>query len=66
MQGLEVLLLIIINNTGSWNEIRARTSMAKMAIAKLTKINKITINSKIPLVHTLIFPNAQYASESWT
>lgn len=59
----------ICNKGGSEREIRRRIGMAKSALAKLTKVwkdHKITKNTKLRLVRTLIFPIATYGAEIWT
>lgn len=60
----------IVTNTGDCETgIRRRIAMARNSTAKLTRIWKdtsITINTKLRLIRTLIFPIATYAAETWT
>ena len=59
----------IYQTGGCQDEIRRRLAMGRSTMAKLQKIwtdRGVTKATKIKLVHTLIFPIATYACESWT
>lgn len=65
-----IYLGALISSDGSCEpEIRRRIQLGKAAMAQLTKIwrtQNITRQTKINLVHTLVFPVFQYAAETWT
>ncbi|XP_063628267.1 uncharacterized protein LOC134799784 [Cydia splendana] len=60
---------LLTNEGGSEREIRRRTQMAKSAMSKMTRIwqdRKISNNTKMRIIRTLVFSIFLYGSESWT
>ncbi|MFR6994919.1 RNA-directed DNA polymerase, partial [Streptococcus pneumoniae] len=65
-----VYLGALIDNTGNCeNEIRRRIQLGRVAMVQLTKIwrdSNITRQTKISLVHSLVYSIFLYASETWS
>ena len=69
VQSFNFLSSLVNKDSTSSEEIKRRLNLARVAMVKLKylmKSSRLTKESKIKMVRTLVFPIAMYGCESWT